>query len=203
MKEQLARVAVAPGPWVLAALFAAFSAAFFAIFGFLPTLLTDQFGLSQNLASAVAAICVAASGLGNLVAGVFLSAGRRPVHVLTAGFVAMIVFGFGVLAIGLAWPVIAGLAVLFSFMAGLVPVALTLSAKDRGKVHAAVMRFIAPTASDGDLQQMLLSVVAGPATNTVLSALSKASLNRRGLSVVCRRNAVAPGMAVATSEPRC
>ncbi|WP_306005244.1 MFS transporter [Aquicoccus porphyridii] len=124
IKEQLANVIVAPGPWVLAALFAAFSAAFFAIFGFLPALLTDQFGLSQNLASTVAAVSVAASGLGNLVAGALLSAGRPPVRVLTAGFVAMIIFGFGVLSPGLAWAFVAGLAVLFSLTAGLVPVVL-------------------------------------------------------------------------------
>ncbi|MDZ5697072.1 MFS transporter [Chelativorans sp. M5D2P16] len=124
IKEQLARVAVAPGPWILALLFAAFSAAFFAIFGFLPTLLTERFGLSQNLASMVAAVSVAASGFGNLVAGHLLSAGRRPLHVLIAGFLAMMLFGFGVLAVDLAWPFVASFAVLLSFMAGLVPVVL-------------------------------------------------------------------------------
>jgi len=124
IKKQLALVIVAPGPWVLAALFAAFSAAFFAIFSFLPTFLAEQFGLSQNLASTVAAVCIAASGMGNLVAGALLSAGRHPLQLLTAGFLAMIAFGFGVLTAGLASLFVAGCAVLFSFMAGLIPVVL-------------------------------------------------------------------------------
>lgn len=165
IKEQLVRVAAAPGPWGLAALFAAFSAAFFAIFGFLPALLTDQFGLSQNLASTVAAISVAASGLGNLVAGALMSAGRRPIHVLTAGFFAMVVFGFGVLAIDVTWPFVAGLAVLFSFMAGLVPVVLMgcmPKLAPRPDLVGATMGFA--------IQGNNIGMLAGPATAGALAA---------------------------------
>lgn len=124
IKEQLTSVVAAPGPWGLAALFAAFSAAFFVVFGFLPTLLTERFGLSQNLASTVAAIAVAASGLGNLASGFLLASGRRPDHVVVAGFLAMMLLGFGVLGIEPAWPLVAGFAVLFAFMSGLIPVVL-------------------------------------------------------------------------------
>ncbi|RMC37991.1 MFS transporter [Paracoccus alkanivorans] len=163
--EQLTRVVAAPGPWALAALFAAFSAAFFAIFGFLPTLLAEQFGLSQNLASAVAAISVAASGLGNLVSGVLLSAGRRPAHILTAGFLAMTVFGFGVLAAGLTWPFVAGFAVLFSFMAGLIPVVLmgcVPKLAPRPDLVGATMGFA--------IQGNNVGMLAGPATAGGLAA---------------------------------
>lgn len=162
---QLVHVVAAPGPWVLAALFAAFSAAFFAIFGFLPAILTGEFGLSQTLASTVAAIAVAASGMGNLAAGALLSAGRRPVQVLTAGFVAMTVLGFGVLGAGFAWPVVAGIAVLFSFMAGLVPVVLMGSVQElapRSDVVGATMGF----AIQGNNAGML----AGPVTAGALAA---------------------------------
>lgn len=164
-REQLARVIAATGPWALAVLFAAFSAAFFAIFGFLPTLLAEEFGLSRNLASVVAAISVAASGLGNLVSGVLLSAGQRPVHVLTAGFLAMVVFGFGVLAAGLTWPFVAVFAVLFSFMAGLVPVVLIgclPKLAPRPDLVGATMGFA--------IQGNNVGMLAGPATAGGLAA---------------------------------
>ncbi|CAD7047666.1 MFS transporter [Pseudorhizobium halotolerans] len=124
VKEQLAQVAVAPGPWVLAALFAAFSTAFFAIFGFLPTLLQEQAGLSQNLAGVVSAISIAAGGIGNLASGFLLARWKRPTRVLTGGFLAMMGFSYGILAAGLAWQFVVSFSVLFSFMAGLVPVVL-------------------------------------------------------------------------------
>nr|CAD6436494.1 MFS transporter [Rhizobium sp. Q54] len=124
VKEQLTQVAGAPGPWVLAALFAAFSTAFFAIFGFLPTLLQEQVGLSRNLAGIVTAISIAAGGIGNLVSGFLLARWRRPTLVLMAGFVAMMGFGYGILAAGMGWQFVVSFSILFSFMAGLVPVVL-------------------------------------------------------------------------------
>jgi len=124
VKEQLAQVAVATGPWVLAALFAAFSTAFFAIFGFLPTLLQEDVGLSRNFAGTVTAISIAAGGIGNLVSGFLLARWKRPTRILTGGFLAMMGFGYGILADGVAWQLVASFSVLFSLMAGFVPVVL-------------------------------------------------------------------------------
>ena len=122
--SQLKQALVAPGPWALATIFAAFSAAFFVVFGFLPSLLTERFDLGPQLASTISAIAIAASGVGNLAAGFLLASGRKPLHVLAAGFLVMTLFGFGVLAADLSWIAIAVLAVLFAFMAGLIPVVL-------------------------------------------------------------------------------
>lgn len=121
---QLQQALAAPGPWALATIFAAFSATFFVVFGFLPSLLTERFGLGPELASTISAIAIAASGVGNLAAGFLLASGRKPLHVLAAGFLVMTLFGFGVLAADLSWVAIAVLAVLFAFMAGLIPVVL-------------------------------------------------------------------------------
>ncbi len=122
--SQLKQALIAPGPWVLSTIFAAFSAAFFVVFGFLPSLLTERFDLGPELASTVSAIAIAASGVGNLVAGFLLASGRKPFHVLATGFLAMMLFGFGVLAADLSWIAIAVFAVLFAFMAGLIPVVI-------------------------------------------------------------------------------
>ncbi len=121
---QLQETLAAPGPWALATVFAAFSAAFFVVFGFLPSLLTEQFGLGQELASMISAIAIAASGVGNLAAGFMLASGRKSQHVLAAGFFSMALFGFGVLAGDVAWITITLFAILFAFMAGLVPVVI-------------------------------------------------------------------------------
>lgn len=121
---QLRQALASPEPWALATIFAAFSAAFFVVFGFLPSLLTERFGLGQELASTVTAVAIAASGFGNLAAGFLLASGRKPLHVLAAGFLVMTLFGFGVLAADVSWIAIMVFAVLFAFMAGLVPVVL-------------------------------------------------------------------------------
>lgn len=122
--SQLKQALVAPGPWALATIFAAFSATFFVVFGFLPSLLTERFDLGPQLASTVSAIAIAASGVGNLAAGFLLASGRKPLHVLATGFLLMALFSFGVLATDLSWLAIAIFAVLFAFMAGLIPVVL-------------------------------------------------------------------------------
>ena len=122
--SQLRQTLAAPGPRLLALLFAAFSAAFFVVFGFLPSLLTERFDIDQNLANTVSAIAIAASGVGNLAAGFLLSSGHKPLHVLAAGFSFMALFGFGLLAADLSWIVTAMLAVLFAFMSGLIPVVI-------------------------------------------------------------------------------
>lgn len=121
---QLKQTIAAPGPRAIAALFAAFSGIFFVVFGFLPSLLINRFGLSQDLANLIAAVAIAASGIGNLAAGLLLSSGRTPLGVLTAGFVAMAILGLGVLAVDLPWMMVAISAVSLAFMAGLVPVVL-------------------------------------------------------------------------------
>ena len=121
---QLRQALSAPGPWVLAVMFAAFSAAFFVVFGFLPSLLTQRFGLSSELASTISGVAIAASGLGNLAAGFLLASGRKPLHVLGTGFVLMALFGCGVLAADLFLTAVTVLAVLFAFVAGLIPVVI-------------------------------------------------------------------------------
>ncbi len=112
------------GPWLLALLFAAFCAAFFAVFGFLPTLLSDRLGVGLEMASALAGLAVLANVPGNLVGGVLLARGVRCSYLLLAGFGAMAVFGFGILGTDSPGAVIYLSCLAFSVVSGVVPVAL-------------------------------------------------------------------------------
>lgn len=159
---QLRLALATPGPWALATIFAAFSAAFFVVFGFLPTLLTERFGLGRDLASMVAAIAIAASGVGNLVAGFLLASGRKPLHVLAAGFLVMALFGFGVLTGDMSWIVIAIFAVLFAFMAGLIPVVL-MDSVPRFATRPELVGATMGLAMQGNNVGMLLGPAAGGA----------------------------------------
>jgi predicted MFS family arabinose efflux permease len=119
MRDTLA----SPGPWLLAALFTAFTAAYFAVFGFLPQLLQEQLGMDPKTASLLAGIAVAASALGNLLCGPLLTRGvPRPV-ILTSSFAVMALAGFGILG-GQALATSYAACLLFAVVSGLIPVAL-------------------------------------------------------------------------------
>jgi predicted MFS family arabinose efflux permease len=114
----------ASGPWSLAGLFCAFSAAFFCAFTFLPSYLTARFGMGAGAAGAASALAVAASGVGNLVCGRLLSGGVGARRLLVLGFCAMAASGAVMFAPFVpAWLALA-LALLFAFASGLVPVVI-------------------------------------------------------------------------------
>jgi MFS transporter, DHA1 family, inner membrane transport protein len=103
---------------------AAFSAAFFAVFGFLPSILSDRPAVGPTTGSLMAALAVAVNALGNLACSPLLTHGVRRPHILLIGFVTMALCGFGILAESVSGPVAYTLCVLFSAVGGLIPVAL-------------------------------------------------------------------------------
>jgi DHA1 family inner membrane transport protein len=119
---------VSPGPWVLGGLFAAFSSAFFAVFGFLPSLLSQRLGISNEASSMLSALAIAASGVGNLVCGQLLACGVLPARLLHFSFGIMALCGAGIFSHALSAVAAFGLCVVFSFVGGLVPVVIFNSA---------------------------------------------------------------------------
>jgi DHA1 family inner membrane transport protein len=82
--DDLRQTTAAGGPWLLAGLMAAFSAAFFAVFGFLPSILSDRLAVGPTAGSLMAAAAVAVNALGNLAcrsaADPRRAARARPAH---------------------------------------------------------------------------------------------------------------------------
>jgi predicted MFS family arabinose efflux permease len=155
------------GPWLLASMFAIFNAAYFAVFGFLPIVLTGRLGVSSDVASVLTALAVMASAGGNLVCGVLLTRGARPWLVLLTSFAAL-----GLLALGVflgAVPGLAsyGLSVAFAFIAGLIPVTIMNSVPrhaPRPELVGATMGFI--------MQGNNVGMTIGPAaTGAIAQAL--------------------------------
>lgn len=126
--QDIGEALAAPGPWILSGLFAAFSAAFFALFGFLPSLLTERLGIGHATASMLTAVAIAASGVGNIICGQLLARGFRPARLLCAGFALMTLCGVGVFSALVPGPAAYGLCVLFSFAGGVIPVVIFNSA---------------------------------------------------------------------------
>ena len=114
----------APGPCLLALSFTLYSLMFFALFTFLPVLLTEQLGLPLATAGLYSAIASAANVVGNLGAGVLLARGwRRSTLIACAslimGAVALLIFR----SVLPAMPTFL-LCVLFSAVGGLIPATL-------------------------------------------------------------------------------
>lgn len=78
----------APGPWLVAASFAAYSSQWLAVIGFLPTMYA-QVGIAPGLAGAATALAAAVNLLGNVASGRLLQRGARPDVLLYLGFAAM------------------------------------------------------------------------------------------------------------------
>ncbi|MDX0365626.1 MFS transporter [Sinorhizobium meliloti] len=126
--QDIGEALVSPGPWVLGGLFAAFSAIFFAVFGLLPPLLSQRLGVSNETASMLSALAIAASGVGNLVCGQLLARGFAPARLLHFSFGIMALCGIGIFSHTL-WAIASyALCVVFSFAGGLIPVVIFDSA---------------------------------------------------------------------------
>ena len=128
IRQAVGEAMTAPGPWVLGGLFAAFSAMFFAVFGFLPSFLAERLGIGNETASMLSAVAAAASAAGNIVCGQLLTRGFRPARLLVASFGVMAICGVGIFSPLVPGAVAFALCVTFSFISGLVPVVIFDSA---------------------------------------------------------------------------
>ncbi|QOZ34830.1 MFS transporter [Bradyrhizobium sp. CCBAU 53421] len=115
-------------PALLMALFGLYSLMFFALFSFLPILLTERLGVSSQSAGALSALAAAGNVVGNLAAGHLLARGvSRTVLIVVAAVV------MGASALGIFLPVLGGwgafmLCLLFSATGGLIPATLLATA---------------------------------------------------------------------------
>jgi CP family cyanate transporter-like MFS transporter len=91
--QRLSATLSAPGPWLIAASFAAYSSQWLAIIGFLPSIYA-QGGLAPELAGAATALAAAVNILGNVASGRLLHRGVQPHHLLYTAFVVMGAGGF-------------------------------------------------------------------------------------------------------------
>jgi len=111
----------APGPWLVALVFAMYSSQWLSIIGFLPSIYA-QAGLSVAAAGALTALVAAVNALGNIGAGRLLHAGVAPARVLAIGLATMAVCAVIAFASS-ATPLLVRYAavVLLSGVGGLVP----------------------------------------------------------------------------------
>jgi MFS transporter, DHA1 family, inner membrane transport protein len=177
----------AGGPWLLAALMAAFAAAYFAVFGFLPSILSDRLAVDPETGSILAAIAVAVNALGNLGCGVLLARGAQRAHLLLIGFTTMALCGFGIFGDGVSGEITYALCLVFSAISGLIPVALI----DASPRHAPRPELVGATI--GFLMQgNNLGLVLGPATAGALAA----TLGWQAVSFLVAALAIAAGLLI-------
>lgn len=135
----------APGPWLLAALFAAYLAIYLAVFGFLPSILADRLAVGPDLGGILTGIAVAAGAIGCLVCGQLLTHGVRPWHILQIAFVVMALCSFGIFGEALPGWAAYAICIVFSFIGGFIPVVLIDAAPrhaPRPEVVGATMGFL-------------------------------------------------------------
>ena len=117
----------APGPWLVALTFAAYSGQWLAVIGFLPTIYA-QAGMVDATAGALTALAAAVNMLGNLGAGRLLQRGARPPVLLGIGFTTMAVAAAATFAGGAGEGLSAAAryaaVLLFSGVGGLIPATL-------------------------------------------------------------------------------
>ncbi|HSN31287.1 MAG TPA: MFS transporter [Ideonella sp.] len=85
---RLRQTLAAPAPWLVAAMFAAYSSQWLAVIGFLPVIYT-QAGIAGAATGALTALAAAVNIAGNLGAGRLLHRGVRPARLLGVGFAVM------------------------------------------------------------------------------------------------------------------
>ena len=86
--QRLRLTLAAPGPWLVATLFAMYSGQWLAVIGFLPAIYT-QAGVPAGVTGVLTALAAAANIAGNVASGRLLQRGVAPAVLLRVGFVAM------------------------------------------------------------------------------------------------------------------
>jgi MFS transporter, CP family, cyanate transporter len=114
----------APGPWLVAAAFGAYSAQWLALVGFLPTIYA-QAGVPPALNGVLTALAAAANIVGNVVGGRLLQRGWPAARLLCTGFCAMALAA----VLAFAWPTLPpalpyAAVLVFSGFGGLIPATL-------------------------------------------------------------------------------
>jgi MFS family permease len=116
--------ATAPGPIVLALGFGVYALQYIAVFGFLPTVMVEQGHLSPIAAAGLTAFAIFMNVPGNLLGGVLLHHGMSRAAAIALASIVMGLCDIGIYEPSLEfWPRYA-LAVILSFVGGIMPTAL-------------------------------------------------------------------------------
>lgn len=161
----LSRALGVPGPWLLAGIFGAYTAAYFSLFGFLPTLLSDRLGVEAGTAGVLSAIAVAAGAAGCLACGHRLGSGTRATTLMLVGFAAMALGGIGVLALPLPGWCSYLLCVAISFVGAFIPTAI-FDAAPRHSPRPELLGTTVGLATQGNS----IGVVIGPLIASAIAA---------------------------------
>jgi MFS transporter, DHA1 family, inner membrane transport protein len=122
IRNDIERAIASPGPWLLGGLFAAQAASFFAVFGFLPSILSERLAVNGSAAGVLSAIAVASSALGNIVCGQLLARGLASLQLLWMSFAALALCSFGIFNDHVPGAIAYVLCLVFSIAGGLIPV---------------------------------------------------------------------------------
>ena len=116
----LTRTLRAPGPWMLAALFAAYAGQYLSIVSFLPTIYA-QAGLSMSTAGAMTALVAGINLFGNLAAGRFIQRGHNPGLMLLIASLSLLLGAWLVFLTELPLPLRYATVVVMSATIGMIP----------------------------------------------------------------------------------
>ncbi|MBX9943819.1 MAG: MFS transporter [Reyranella sp.] len=120
----MVEVATSGGPLAIALCFGAYSCCWFAVVGFLPTLLIERLGFSISMAAIVTALVAMVNVLGNLSAGWLLHRGVPRVALIIGATTSMAFCAAGIFVDGVPDLVRLALAGIYSAVIGVVPGAL-------------------------------------------------------------------------------
>lgn len=161
----LRQTAAAAGPWLLGTLMALFAAVYFAVFGFLPSILAERLAVAPETGSLLTALAVAVNVIGNLSCGPLLARGVRRAHILAAAFATMALCSFAIMSgAAPAWLAYAA-CLAFSAISGLIPVALLEGAARHAPQPALVGATVGMV-----MQGNSLGLVVGPAAAGAVAA---------------------------------
>lgn len=121
--RRLLRTLAAPGPWLVAMTFAAYSAQWLALIGFLPTIYAAA-GFSAAATGALTALVAAMNITGNLGAGRALQRGTPPPRLLALGFGTMAAASLLAFAPDAPPPLRYAAVLAFSGLGGVIPATL-------------------------------------------------------------------------------
>lgn len=150
------------GAWFLAGQFCAYTAAYFALFGFLPSLLADRLGVGEGVAGMLSAIAVGAGAAGCVTCGVLLRRGQRPSNIIVAGFSAIALCSAGILLVPLPGEASYLLCVVFSFAGAFIPV-VVFDAAPRLATRPTLLGSVLGLANQGNNAGMVIGPVAAGA----------------------------------------
>lgn len=122
--HEMAEVASTGGPLAIALCFGAYSCCWFAVIGFLPTLLIERLGFATSAAAIITALVTIVNVGGNLAAGWLMHRGMPRVAVIAGAAVSMAFCAAGVFMDGVPDLLRLALAGVYSAVIGVVPGAL-------------------------------------------------------------------------------